>query len=138
MNVEGAELVIEDSPDLPPLWQVFGASKRADGRWALPELSVEFASPDAALHIGPQHVVLETAAIDLAAALAGTRRLQAQSWHVMFLARGKVGPFRVDGTAYTGVGGQIGVRMLLHDEGNADRTVTSAAAVLARVDELPA
>ena len=55
---------VVDSPDLPPLWQVFGASRRPDGHWALPELSVEFASPDAALHIGPQHVVLETAAMD--------------------------------------------------------------------------
>jgi hypothetical protein len=47
------ELVIEDSPDLPPLWEAFGASKRPDGHWLLPALSLELASPDAALHIGP-------------------------------------------------------------------------------------
>ncbi len=86
------------------------------------------------MHIGPQHIVLETAAVDLAAAVAGTRLLQMRSWHVMFLARGKVGPFRVEGTAYAGAGGQVGVRMLLHDEGNGDRAITSAAAVFARVD----
>ena len=69
---EGLELMdtqsidVVDSPDLPPLWQVFGASRRDDGHWALPELAVELASPDAALHIGPQFVVLETAALDLA------------------------------------------------------------------------
>ena len=97
MDVEDAKLVIEDSPSLPPLWRVFGASRCTDGHWVLPELTTEFASPDAALHIGPQHIVLETAAIDLAAELAGTRRIGVQSWHVMFLARGKVGPFRVDG-----------------------------------------
>jgi hypothetical protein len=134
MDVEDATIVIEDSPDLPPLWQVFGASKRSDGHWILPELAAEFASPDAALHIGPQHIVLETAAVDLAAAVAGTRRLQVRSWHVMFLARGKVGPFRVEGTAHAGAGGQVGVRMLVHDEGNGDRAITSAAGVLARVD----
>ena len=100
MDVEDSKLVIEDSPSLPPLWRVFGASRRTDGHWVLPELTTEFASPDAALHIGPQHIVLETAAIDLAAELAGTRRIGVQSWHVMFLARGKVGPFRVDGSAY--------------------------------------
>jgi len=132
MDVEDSKLVIEDSPDLPPLWQVFGAAQRADGHWVLPELRSEFASPDAALHIGPQHVVLETAAVDLAAARTGTRSLQVQSWHVMFLARGKVGPFRVDGAAYEGADGQVGVRMLLHDEGNGDRAVSSAAAVLRR------
>jgi hypothetical protein len=43
-------------------WKAFGASKRPDGHWVLPALSLELASPDAALHIGPQHVVLETAA----------------------------------------------------------------------------
>jgi len=129
MDVSGTDLVIEDSPDLPPLWQAFGASKRDDGHWILPALSAELASPDAALHIGPQHVVLETAASDLAAAVAGTRKLQVISWHVMFMSRGKVGPFRVEGTAHTGGPGRIGVRMLLHDEGNADKAITSAAAV---------
>jgi hypothetical protein len=133
MDVSGTELVIEDSADLPPLWQAFGASKRADHRWQLPALSEELASPDAALHIGPQHVVLETAAIDLAAAAVGTRKLQVVSWHVMFMSRGKVGPFRVDGTAHPGGSGKVGVRMLLHDEGNADKAVTSAAALFETV-----
>ena len=129
MDVSGTELVVEDSPDLPPLWQAFGADKRDDGHWVLPPLSVELASPDAALHIGPQHVVLEAAATDLAADAAGTRRVQVVSWHVMFMSRGKVGPFRVEGTAHRGTPGRIGVRMLLHDEGNADKAVTSAAAI---------
>jgi hypothetical protein len=129
MDVSGTELVIEDSPELPPLWQAFGASKRADGHWQLPALSEELASPDAALHIGPQHVVLETAAIDLAADAVGTRKLQVVSWHVMFMSRGKVGPFRVEGTAHVGGSGKVGVRMLLHDEGNGEKAVTSAAAI---------
>ncbi|WP_084026983.1 hypothetical protein [Mycobacterium avium] len=129
MDVSGTELVIEDSDELPPLWRAFGASRRGDGHWTLPELSTELASPDAALYIGPQHVVLETAAIDLAAEVAGTRKLQVVSWHVMFMSRGKVGPFRVEGTAHAGGSGRVGVRMLLHDEGNADKAVTSAAAV---------
>jgi hypothetical protein len=79
-------------------------------------------------------VVLETAAIDLAADAVGTRKLQVVSWHVMFMSRGKVGPFRVDGTAHVGGSGKVGVRMLLHDEGNADKAVTSAAAVFEIVD----
>ena len=70
---------------------------------------------DAALHIGPQHVVLETAAIDMAAELVGTEMLQMQAWHVMFLARGKVGPFRVEGGAVRGTAGKVGARMVLHE-----------------------
>ncbi|HXY91915.1 MAG TPA: hypothetical protein VEP49_05520, partial [Acidimicrobiia bacterium] len=85
MDLEEPTIAVVDSPDLPPLWQVFGASRRPDGHWILPELDIELASPDAALHLGPQHIVLEAAAIDLAAALVGTDMLQVQSWHVMFL-----------------------------------------------------
>lgn len=125
-------LEIVDSPDLPPLWQVFGAHRRADGHWTLPELTVEVASPDAALHIGPQFVVLETAAVDRAAGLAGTDQLQGVSSHVMFLARGKVGPFRVETEPMTGADGVVAVRALMHDEGVDDR-VTTVASYLFRV-----
>ena len=129
-------LQIEDSPDLPPLWQVFGATHRDDGHWVLPELRAELASPDAALHLGPQHIVLETAAIELAAELVGTEMLQVQTWHVMHLARGKVGPFRVDGVANQGAdgSGRVGAQLTLSDEGNDDRAVAAATVVFRRVD----
>ncbi|MBO0729937.1 MAG: hypothetical protein J2P57_11810 [Acidimicrobiaceae bacterium] len=129
-KMEEARIEIEDSPSLPPLWKVFGASRRPDGHWALPELSVETASPDAALHLGPQHILLETAAVDLAAGVGGTDRLQVQSWHVMFLARGKVGPFRAEGEATAGSAGRVGVRLIIVDEGNGGRPITAGSAVL--------
>jgi acyl-coenzyme A thioesterase PaaI-like protein len=125
MEVPPIEVV--DSPDLPPLWQVFGARRRDDGRWALPELAAELASPDAALHIGPQFVVLETAALDLAGAVAGSDRLQGVSSHVMFLARGKAGPFRAEAEPVAGADGTAAVRLLLHDEGAGDRAITAAS-----------
>jgi acyl-coenzyme A thioesterase PaaI-like protein len=118
---------VVDSPDLPPLWQVFGAYQREDGDWALPELVTELASPDAALHIGPQFVVLETAALTLAAQAAGTDQLQAVSSHTMFLARGKEGPFRASGEAFTGLDGTVGVRVTLVDEGAGERLITSGS-----------
>ena len=108
-------IIVEDGPDLPPLWQVFGAARRPDGHWALPVLSAEVASPDAALHLGPQFILLETAAFDLAAAASGGRRpigCEALSSHVMFLARGKVGPFRADAETVSG---------LRRDDGGAGR-----------------
>jgi acyl-coenzyme A thioesterase PaaI-like protein len=127
MEVDNIEVV--DSPDLPPLWQVFGGRRRPDGHWALPELSEEVASPDAALHIGPQFVILETAAADAAAQLAGTDALQGISSHVMFLARGKVGPFRVETDAMAGGDGVVAARVVLHDEGAADKAVTAGSYV---------
>ena len=132
MEVESIDVV--DSPDLPPLWQVFGGRRRDDGRWALGELVEELASPDAALHIGPQFVLLETAAIDLAAGVAGGDRLQGVSSHVMFLARGKVGPFRAEAEPVVGTDGVVGVRVVLHDEGADDRAIT-AGSYLFRVVE---
>lgn len=128
-----SRLEVIDSPDLPPLWEVFGAERRDDGTWALGELSTDLASPDAALHIGPQHVALERAAMDLAEDLAGTDKLQIESWHVMFLARGKRGPFPIRGEAFEGLDGKIGVRLLMVDEGEANRHVTSASAVFRKV-----
>jgi hypothetical protein len=133
-QMEEEKIVVIDSPDLPPLHKVFGAHKRDDGNWVLGELTIETASPDAALHLGPQHILLEAAATDLAADLVGTDRLQVQSWHVMFLARGKVGPFRVDGEAVYSEAGRIGVRMTVHDEGNDDRAITSGSAVFSQVE----
>ncbi|CDP89429.1 MULTISPECIES: hypothetical protein [Mycolicibacterium] len=131
MPVDPIDVV--DGPGLPPLWQVFGGQKRPDGRWALPELAVEVASPDAALHIGPQFVILETAASEAAAAAANSDVLQGLSSHVMFLARGKAGPFRVDTQVLPGAGGTIAVRATLHDEGAGGKAVTAASYVFGRI-----
>jgi hypothetical protein len=125
MEVDNIEVV--DSPELPPLWQVFGGRRRPDGHWALPELTAEVASPDAALHIGPQFVVLETAAADAAAEAVKTDLLQGVSSHVMFLARGKVGPFRVEAEPHAGSDGTVAVRVVLYDEGNGDKAITSGS-----------
>ncbi len=131
MPVEAIEVV--DSPDLPPLWQVFGGYRSDDGRWLLPELTDRVASPDAALHIGPQFVILETAALDLAAGVAGSDQLQGVSCHVMFVARGKVGPFRVEGEPLVGADGVIAVRVIMHDEGADDRATTVGSYLFRKV-----
>jgi hypothetical protein len=128
MAVEPIEVV--DTPKLPPLWRVFGAHRRADGRWALPELAAEVASPDAALHLGPQFVVLETAALERAADVAGTDRLHGVSSHVMFVARGKAGPFRVEAEPIVGANGRVAVRTAIHDEGAGDRVITVGSYLL--------
>jgi hypothetical protein len=80
------------------------------------------------LHRGPQHVALEAAAVDAAAELVGTDLLQMRAWHVMFLARGKIGPFRIEAEAMRGADDQVGVVLAMYDEGNGNRRVTSANA----------
>jgi hypothetical protein len=132
-KMEANPLEVADSPDLPPLWQVFGGHRRDGGHWALPELADQVASPDAALHIGPQFVIHETAAADGAAGVAGTDRIQGVSSHVMFLARGKAGPFRVEAEPMAGADGTIAVRTLMYDEGADDR-LTSVGSYLFRTE----
>ena len=131
-RMEANPLDIVDSPNLPPLWEVFGAQQRADGHWALPELSADVASPDAALHIGPQFVALETAAMQSAAELAGTTALHGVSSHVMFVARGKAGPFRVETEPLAGAADTVAVRVTMHDEGTGDRLTTVGSYVFRR------
>ena len=51
----------------------------------------------------------------------------------MFVARGKVGPFRTEGQAFDGGDGNVGCRITLHDEGNGNRPVSVASALFRRV-----
>jgi len=118
---------VVDSPDLPRLHEVFGVSRIDTGVWEIGALTAELASPDAALHIGPQHIALEAAASDLADSTAG-HTTQILDWYVMFVNRGKSGPFRTRGEAFRGVDGRVGVRVDLVDAGESDRVVSTCAA----------
>ena len=130
MDLEEPTIVIEDSPDLPPLWEVVRrvASRRRplDPARARDRAGV---TRRGRCTSGRSTSCWRRRAIDAAAELVGTDLLQIQSWHVMFLARGKVGPFRVEGEADRAGDGRVGVRMTLHDEGNGDRPITSGSAV---------
>lgn len=119
---------IEDRPDLPPLTQVFGAWRESNGVWCLPALNRDSASTSGSLHIGPIHIVLEAAATELAAARAGTDRLQPTEWEVMFLAAGTVGPFATEGEAVKVSDGSVACRLLLRDQGRDGRAVASLTA----------
>lgn len=125
MSVEPIDVI--DSIDLPPLWQVFGGYAAADGTWMLPTLSAEVASPDAALHVGPQFVLLETAATGKIRELLGSDVLQGISSHIMFVARGKVGPFRFESEAVgAATGDTAAARTQVFDEGAGGKLITTA------------
>jgi hypothetical protein len=72
-------------------------------------------------------VILETAALDAAAQVVGSDQLEALSSHVMFLARGKTGPFRTSTEVTTGDHDLVAARVLLQDEGEDGRAITSAS-----------
>ena len=130
-KIDNPPIEVVDSPDLPPLTKVFGVRSLGQGGWEIPELTPELASPDAALHIGPQHIALEAAATETAQALSDTP-LQITDWYVMFVNRGKTGPFRTRAEAFVGTDGRVGCRVDLLDLGEGSRVVSSAAATFSR------
>jgi hypothetical protein len=129
---EGALIEVDDRPDMPRLHEFFGGARDGLGSWTLPPLAEEQSSPDGALHLGPSHIILEAASTDLATDRAGTELLQIEAWHVMFVARGKVGPFRTEGAAFDGSGGNVGCRITLRDDGNNSRVISVASALYRR------
>lgn len=131
-KIDNPPIDVVDSPDLPPLHQVFGVQRISHGVWQLPLLTAELASPDAALHIGPQHIALETGSTELAQAFSSSP-LQITDWYVMFVNRGKVGPFVTQGEAFVGADGRIGTRMNLIDTGHNQRVVSTCTATFSPI-----
>lgn len=146
-TVDNPPIAVVDSPELPPLHAVFGARRNEAGQWSLPELSSDLASPDAALHLGPIHVLAEAACTDAAQRLVAMP-VQIVAWHVMFMARGKRGPFRVEVQPSVGpdqlgagagpnvgatAGANVGVSWTLFDDGNDGRAVTAGSAMFRTV-----
>jgi len=129
-KVHNPPIEVEDKPDMPQLHEVFGVVQIEHGVWQLPKIDSSTASPDAALHLGPQHIALEAAATQLAEAKADFKPQQVCQWQIAFVARGKVGPFRTQGQAYQSVaGGPVAVELLLLDCGNDHRPITMASAL---------
>jgi hypothetical protein len=118
---------VPDSPDLPSLAEAFGARHTPAG-WELPELSGRLASTSGTLHHGPTQIVLETAALEETARVAGSDQLQIEEWTVTFRAAGRVGPFLAAGAVMGGSLGRYLARMRLTDEGNGGRLIATALA----------
>jgi hypothetical protein len=91
-------------------------------------------SPHAALHLGPINIVLERAAMDRVGAQVGTDALQVESWTVMMVRPGTLGPFRAVAEAVGGRSERMPVELTLYDEGNGDRVIATAVGIFRRVD----
>ena len=128
-KVPNPPIPVPDSPSLPPLVIAFGAEKDHLGIWRLPELKAELASPHAALHLGPINIILEATAMDRAAEVASADALQVESWTVMMVRPGIIGPFRAEGEVLAAGGERIPVQLTLRDEGKDDRVIATAVAI---------
>jgi hypothetical protein len=61
--------------------------------------------------------------------------LQGVCSHVMFAARGKAGPFRIEAEPLAGAQGTVAVRTVMHDEGADDRVITVGSYVFRQVED---
>lgn len=111
---------VADTPDLPPLWEVYHGRPRGDGGFVIDEL----ASPIGLeiLHHGPMLVLTEAAALEAAATESGSDRLTVERASTRIVAPGKQGPFVVTADVLPTRDGIV-CRAQLRDEGYDDRVV---------------
>jgi len=116
-----------DSPDLPPLWEAYGARRRPGGGFVIDSITPEIGtkmSLEPVLHHGPILVVTEAAALEAAQAKAGTANLVVEQASTRIVAAGRKGPFVITADAVE-TKDAITCRASIRDEG-ADRDVAIA------------
>jgi acyl-coenzyme A thioesterase PaaI-like protein len=82
---------VADTPNLPPLYEAFGARRRDEGSLAIPALTPELGS--AGLHQGPFQVVSEAAAMIAAERATGTDQFWIEHQGTSLISRAVGAPF---------------------------------------------
>jgi hypothetical protein len=122
---------VDDTSDVPPLWQAYTGRRRDDGLFEIPGLRPEIGAER--LHHGPMLVVAEAAAIDAGARALGTDVVGVDQLTMTIVAPGRVGPF-VAVPVSVGTSGDVGAcRVELRDAGRDDRVVATTVVRMRRV-----
>ena len=122
-----------DSPDLPPLRDVFGIVSKGENRLEIEKVTPMIASPHTALHQGPINIALEAAAMDELERVTGTAAYQVQNYTVLLVKPGYVGPFVTSAVVVTPDGPVYGVEATMIDEGAGNRIIATASATFRRI-----
>jgi hypothetical protein len=123
---------VSDSPDLPPLRDVFGIVRRGENSLVIEKVTPEIATPHAALHQGPINIALEAAALDELERVAGAAAYQVQHYTVLMVKPGYIGPFVASAVVVTPRGPVYGVEATMIDEA-ANRIIATASASFRRL-----
>ena len=133
-TVDNPVTVLEDSPDLPSLRDVFGVIPGPDAAsLQIEKVTPELSSPHSALHLGPINIALEAAAVDALERAEGTRDFQVEHWTVMMVKPGYVGPFVARAEVVGSGSERVGVEATMTDSGNRDRIIATVSASFRRV-----
>lgn len=122
-----------DSPDLPPLRDVFGIVREGDNRLVIEKVTPMIASPHSALHQGPINIALEAAAMDELERVTGSSAYQVQNYTVLLVKPGYAGPFVSSATVVNPDGPVYGVEATMIDEGAGNRIIATASATFRRI-----
>jgi len=125
---------VADSPDLPPLADVFGIVETADHSRVIEKVTPMMASPHAALHQGPINFALEAVAMDELERVLGTPDFQIESYTVLMVKPGYVGPFVATAKVINTAGPRYGVEATIIDEGHSGRIIATAQAAFRKVE----
>lgn len=120
---------VPDTPDLPPLTDAYEAHADPEGGFVIDGLSPRIGTDT--LHHGPILVSLEAAAIEVAAAHAGTDALRIDHFATRLVKGGRVGPFVARAELTATCDDTVACRAELRDEG-ADGQVLAVAVLRAR------
>lgn len=118
-------------PPMPPLTEVFEARPTDDGGYVIPGLSPRLGADT--LHHGPILVVMEAAALDLAAAEAGARPVTPVALSCRIVRAGRKGPFQVRARLLSRNGDLVSCRSVMRDEGR-DNEIVAVMLWQARID----
>jgi hypothetical protein len=110
---------LPDTPDLPPLWEAYSGRRREGGGFVIdgmnPSIGTKM-SLEPVLHHGPILVLTEAAALEQAAAVAGTDDLVVEQGSTRLISAGRKGPFVVTSDAVQTKDAVV-CRATLRDEG---------------------
>lgn len=143
--VDNPVTVLEDSPNLPALRDVFGVVNGPDGSLQIEKVTPALSSPHSALHLGPINIALEAAITDELKRVTGSDAFQVEHWSVLMVKPGYNGPFIAKANLVGTVGSvatvgkvststaRIGVEATMTDAGNGDRIIATVSASFRRV-----
>jgi hypothetical protein len=135
--VDNPVTVLEDSPNLPALRDVFGVVNGPDGSLQIEKVTPALSSPHPALHLGPINIALEAAIMDELKRTTGSDAFQVEHWSVLMVKPGYNGPFiasaKVVGNVSSASTARVGVEATMTDAGNGDRIIATVSASFRRV-----
>lgn len=123
---------VDDTGDLPPLWQAYTGRRRDDGLLEIPGLRPEIGAER--LHHGPMLVITEAAALEAGADALGSDALVVEQLATTIVAPGRTGPF-IAVPVGVGANGDVGAcRVELRDSGQDARVVATTVVRMHRTD----